>query len=94
MYQTQNSKPRVQQVLLTRVSRYSEFPPSMMMSPWSNRGAILSMKSSTADPALTSIMTRRGFFSLDTMSSSDLAPTMLVPVRERGSLKHGGNVCV
>ena len=61
------------------MSRYSEFPPSMMMSPWSRSGAILSMKSSTAEPAFTSIMTRRGFFSFDTMSSRDLPPIMLVP---------------
>ena len=51
----------------------------MMMSPWSRSGAILSMKSSTAEPAFTSIMTRRGFFSFDTMSSRDLPPIMLVP---------------
>jgi hypothetical protein len=33
------------------VSWYSEFPPSMMMSPWSNSGTSLLMKSSTAWPA-------------------------------------------
>ena len=65
------------------MSRYSEFPPSMMLSPWSRSGAILSMKSSTAEPAFTSIMTRRGFFSFDTMSSRDLPPIMLVP-EDRG----------
>lgn len=37
------------------------------------------MKSSTAEPALTSIMTRLGFFNLDTISSIDLAPMTFVP---------------
>lgn len=37
------------------------------------------MKSSTAEPAFTSIMTRLGFFNLDTISSIDLAPMTFVP---------------
>ena len=40
-----------------RVSWYSEFPPSMMISPCSRRGTSLAMKSSTALPALTNIIT-------------------------------------
>ena len=39
------------------VSWYSEFPPSMMISPCSRRGTSLAMKSSTALPALTNIIT-------------------------------------
>lgn len=40
----------------------------------------LSMKSSTACPALTRRRMRRGFLSLDTMSSTDSAPITLVPL--------------
>ena len=38
-----------------------------------------SMKSSTADPAFTSIIMRRGFFSFDIISSMEWAPTIFVP---------------
>ena len=41
------------------------------------------MKASTADPALTSIMTRRGFFSLPTISLILRAPITLVPERQK-----------
>ena len=37
------------------------------------------MKASTADPALTSNITLRGFFKWDTMFSNDVAPIMFVP---------------
>ena len=46
-------------------------PTAQLTSCW--------MKSSTAEPALTSIITRRGFFSFATISFSDLAPTTFVP---------------
>ena len=76
---------------LTLVSRYSELPPSMMISPASRRGTSLSTNASTAEPAFTSIMTRRGFFSLATISSREWAPTTLVPEGEReGGGREGG----
>jgi hypothetical protein len=40
----------------------------------------LSIKASTADPALTNNMTRLGFFNSDTMFSSDVAPITFVPL--------------
>ncbi len=40
----------------------------------------LSIKASTAGPAFTSIMTRLGFFSLETISSKEWAPITLVPL--------------
>ena len=46
------------------------------------------MKASTAGPALTSIITRRGFFSLDTMSSMLLAPMIFVPAQRKGIRSH------
>ena len=67
----------------TWLSVYSEFPPSIMMSPFSSRGTSWSMKLSTAPPALTSIMTRRGFFSLVTISCKLWAPITLVPAGEK-----------
>ncbi len=42
-------------------------------------GKRCSMNSSTALPALTSIITRRGFLSLATISSSECAPSTFVP---------------
>ena len=41
---------------------------------------ICSMKESTAAPALTSIITRRGFLSLEIMSLIDVAPITFVPL--------------
>ena len=40
----------------------------------------LAIKSSTACPALTSNITRLGFFSLETISSRECAPMTLVPL--------------
>ena len=37
------------------------------------------MNASTAEPALTNNITLFGDFSLDTMSSNEVAPTILVP---------------
>ena len=62
------------------VSEKSELPPSMMMSPGAVWGSSASMKSSTALPALTRSITRRGDFRLAIISSIDLAPTMFVPL--------------
>jgi hypothetical protein len=52
----------------------------MMMSPGSSSGKRCSMNSSTAAPALTSIITRRGFFSSETISASECAPRIFVPL--------------
>ena len=46
-------------------------PPSMRMSPGSSSGMSVSISSSTAAPALTIIITRRGFFSAATSSSRE-----------------------
>jgi len=61
------------------VSGKWEFPPSMMMSAVSRSGRRVSMRASTGGPALTSIMTRRGFASDFTSSSSECVPTTFVP---------------
>uniref|UniRef100_A0A915K666 Uncharacterized protein n=1 Tax=Romanomermis culicivorax TaxID=13658 RepID=A0A915K666_ROMCU len=50
-----------------------------MISPWSKSGTNLSMNSSTARPALTRSMTRRGDFRDETKSGKDLAPMIFVP---------------
>lgn len=56
----------------------------MMMSPFSKRGTSLSMKLSTAAPALTSIITLLGFLSFLTISSMLWAPITLVPGEGQG----------
>ena len=61
------------------VSWNSELPPSMMMSPGSSNGSNCSMNSSTACPAFTISITRRGRFNNETISSSECAPTTRVP---------------
>lgn len=56
-----------------------EFPPSMIMSPCSIWGSNFSMKSSTAGPAMTSSIIRRGFLSLEVNSSMECVPTIDLP---------------
>lgn len=51
----------------------------MMMSPCSRWGTSWSMNASTAEPALTSKTIFRGFLSLETSSSTEWAPWILVP---------------
>lgn len=46
----------------------------------SNGLTSLSIKASTADPALTNNMTRLGFFNSDTIFSRDVAPITFVPL--------------
>ena len=65
-----------------------------MMSPFSSNGTSLSMKASTALPAFTSIMTRRGFLSLLTMSSRLFAPITLVPEVKREGDDSSGIIMV
>ena len=62
----------------------------MMMSPFSNRGTSLSMKLSTAAPALTSIITLLGFLSFLTISSMLWAPITLVPGEGEGQGEQAG----
>src|SRR5665213_867693 len=59
-------------------SVYSEFPPSIMMSPFSRYGSTCSIVWSTTSPALTIIITRRGSFNRPHISSIECAPTTLV----------------
>ncbi len=54
-------------------------PPSMRTSPFSSNGNRCSMSSSTALPALTSMMILRGFFSEETNSSTVCAPKNFLP---------------
>jgi hypothetical protein len=54
--------------------------------PFSRWGNKASMKSSTAGPALTSNMTRRGRFRREHNSSMEWAPTMDFPGNQRLSL--------
>ena len=65
---------------LLSVSRYSEFPPSTMMSPSDRFGSSFSMKPSTAIPALTNRIMRRGFLIFATNSSTVRAPITFVSV--------------
>ena len=55
----------------------------MMMSPGSTKGSKLLIKSSTGFPAMTSNMTRRGFFSFEIRSSIECAPIILLFPEER-----------
>ncbi len=75
------SMPLLSACLVRRmVSSKLLLPPSMMMSPASRCGSRDSMNSSTAEPALTINITRRGRLSSLTSSSSEWAPMSLVPL--------------
>ena len=75
-----NRRPRSAsaRVRRTESSKY-EFPPSMMMSPWSSKGTSCSMMASTAPPAFTMSMILRGGFNTAISSSMVRVPITLVP---------------
>ena len=50
-------------------------PPSMMISPADSKAAALLTVSSVGGPEGTMIQTARGAFNMETMSSSEIAPT-------------------